>query len=161
MVVSLLLAAAMAQDVPYYNRGVEKDQDIGGLGQNFRDLADRNLEAVGGSGIPGDKCFDNPTLCVDATNHRVGIGTSLPSSVLDVSGGGIGSWCRTKAQIDTLVPGRAGEEICCSDCTVPYTKCNSTGTLASQYRVQSATTTTPGIGTPNGCGTGNWWTDTR
>ena len=82
----LLAALAQAQDVPYYTRGVDKDQDLGGIGQNFRDLADRNLESVGGAGIPGDKCFDSPTLCVDATNHRVGIGTSLPQSALAVDG---------------------------------------------------------------------------
>ena len=44
-------------------------------------------------GISGNVAFDTDTLYVDATNNRVGIGTSSPSVKLDVSGvvGGSGS----------------------------------------------------------------------
>lgn len=78
-------AAALAQDVPYYQRSVNQDQDIGGINQNFRDLAERDRDVVGGEDVPGDKCTDSPTFCVDSTNHRLGVGTSSPSAALDVA----------------------------------------------------------------------------
>ena len=87
MRILLLLAVAVwAQDTPYFNRATDKDQDVGAINQNFRDLADRSKDKITGNDTPGDTCYDNPTFCVDATNHRVGIGISSPSYKLDVNG---------------------------------------------------------------------------
>ena len=55
---------------------------------------------------------------------------------------------RTAAQLDVLVPVYgAGSVVVCSDCTVDYSLCTATGTLAAQWaRAGSATV---------GCGSGN------
>lgn len=65
-------------DVPYMQRTADKDQDFGGLKNNFNELTNqgqsntlRARDSVTGSNIPGDTCIDNPTFCVDATNHCV------------------------------------------------------------------------------------------
>lgn len=74
----LLAVIAYGQDTPYYNREFKKDQDAGGVEQNFRELTNqgqsntlRARDSVTGSTTPGDTCIDNPTFCVDATNHCV------------------------------------------------------------------------------------------
>lgn len=55
---------------------------------------------------------------------------------------------RTKAQIDVLVPAYgAGSILVCSDCTIAYSLCNATGTLAAQWARAGSSTV--------GCGTGN------
>jgi len=54
---------------------------------------------------------------------------------------------RTVTQINTLVPTVVGAVVICTNCTIPYSLCTATGTLAAQWaRAGSATV---------GCGTGN------
>ena len=55
-----------------------------------------------------------------------------------------GFYSRTKAQIDTLTPGKAGAAIFCSDCATSGDVCVGTGPLVAQWRR---------IGTAAGCGT--------
>jgi hypothetical protein len=56
------------------------------LGDASGDALTINSSAVS---IPNGLNFDSNTLVIDATNNRVGIGTSSPSAKLDVSGGNI------------------------------------------------------------------------
>lgn len=46
----------------------------------YQDIRSRGLS----SNSSGSICIDNPTLCVDSVNNRVGIGTASPSSLFDV-----------------------------------------------------------------------------
>lgn len=55
-------------------------------------------------------------------------------------------WSRTKAQFDALTPAAAGEIYICSDCTVTYAVCVSTGTGLSDFRQTIAADTTTGCG---------------
>ncbi len=54
---------------------------------------------------------------------------------------------RTKAQIDALVPRAVGAMVVCSDCTITYSVCTATGTLAAQWARAGSSTV--------GCGTNN------
>lgn len=76
----LFVTTASAQDVPFYTHDFKQDQSAGGLNQNFRDLTNsgqsnttRTRDSVGGATTVGDWCYDNPTFCVDATNHKVDV----------------------------------------------------------------------------------------
>lgn len=100
-----------------------------------------------------------PALNIDSSD-KVGIGTASPATTLDVNGDAqfgsgatkstftaTGFWepiSKTKAQIDTLVPTKAGQVITCSNCATSGDLCISTGTLAAQWRR---------VGTAAGCGT--------
>jgi len=59
---------------------------------------------------------------------------------------------RTKAQIDAITPGQEGEQVLCSDCTVPYDLCIATGTTLSGFR---STILTAILTVSRGCGTNN------
>ncbi len=75
------------------------------------------------------------------------------------SNGGLRLYVRTKAQIDALTTIEAGEQILCSDCTVPYDLCVATAAATlSAYRatINSAINTAiPGTLVSRGCGSGN------
>lgn len=71
----------------------------------------------------------------------------VEASSLTLVNGPFQLWARTKAQIDTLVPTRQGQLVSCIDCTTAYNTCESSGTLAAQWRKVGSTTL--------GCGTGN------
>lgn len=90
-------------------------------------------------------------------NKRVGIGLPNPAASLDVAGL-IQEWVRTKAQIDAITPTAGGQTVICSDCTVPFDTCVSTGSTLSGFRavINSAiNTAVPGTLVPKGCGSGN------
>ena len=52
----------------------------------------------------GDATFDTTTLVVDATNDRVGIGTSSPSYPLEVQSGGVGTVLRAGTSFVSIDP---------------------------------------------------------
>lgn len=54
---------------------------------------------------------------------------------------------RTKAQIDALIPRATGALIICTNCTIPFSVCTATGTLAAQWARAGSSTV--------GCGTNN------
>lgn len=64
----------MAQDAPYFPRAATEDQDLGGINQNFRDLSDRGKDLVGGSDVPGNKCFGTDALCYNDAESRAEVG---------------------------------------------------------------------------------------
>lgn len=70
----LLSGPAMAQDAPYFPRAATEDQDLGGINQNFRDLSDRGKDLVGGSDVPGNKCFGTDALCYNDALSRAEVG---------------------------------------------------------------------------------------
>jgi len=76
LLLAALISLAAAQDVPYYQRSTEQDQDLGGMGQNFRDLTDRGVDRVGGAQTREQTCFDDPTFCVDVTSRVVILGSN-------------------------------------------------------------------------------------
>lgn len=101
-------------------------------------------------------------LTIPAGSNKIGLGTRAPSTKLHMSsgtftvdgntqlvanfGGTVRLWSRTKVQIDTLVPGAAGETVFCSNCNTNGDVCVSTGTAAAQWhRVGAAASV--------GCGT--------
>lgn len=73
-------------------------------------------------------------------NGNVGISTSAPSISLDVQGQ-IGPKFYTLAQMNVLVPGRAGAMISISDASAPYSYCISTGTAAGAWVQMHSPTT--------------------
>ena len=105
---------------------------------------------------------DGSQLFWDFDLNRLGVGTSLPATLLHVDGAAqfgsgdtkstftaTGFWepvSKTKAQIDTLVPTKTGQVIYASDTTLPGL-CISTGTSAAQWRKMESATL--------GCGANN------
>src|SRR3990167_3835404 len=71
--ISLIMLAtlAQAQDVPYYQRAVDKDQDLGGIGQNFRDLSDRELNGLD-SAMTSEDSLTPLSLTCGASNALIG-----------------------------------------------------------------------------------------
>lgn len=51
-----------------------------------KDSLDDKANLAGGNTFTGDQVFDSDTLVIDATDHRVGIGTITPTYKLDVRG---------------------------------------------------------------------------
>lgn len=81
LILLMLSIAASSQDVPFLQRSVDKDQDLGGFTQNFRSATDKGKDNVGGSQDVGITCFDAPTFCVDSNLHVVTInGVQVSSS---------------------------------------------------------------------------------
>ena len=69
---------------------VRGDLEVTG-GLNFKndvevDLSFDDLSLSGDLNVTGDVTVDTDTLKVDATNNRVGIGTTAPDSILDIRG---------------------------------------------------------------------------
>lgn len=81
----------LCQDVPFYNRSTDKQQDIGAINQNFRDLADRK-DLLDEGEIPGQyqKCVASPLLCVDKINNIVTIEDSYISISTSVNSSSLG-----------------------------------------------------------------------
>lgn len=96
------------------------------------------------SAVMGDSANTATTLVYRDTNGDFAAGTITATKI--VSSGSIQPNVYTKTQIDTLVPGIQGQIIVCSNCTVPYVLCTSTGILAAQYVAMK---------TGSGCGTNN------
>ena len=75
ILVAILALPAFGQDVPYYTRGTEADQDLGGVNQNLRDLVDRSQDNVNGASVPGNKCWGSDALCYNDTTGKVSVGS--------------------------------------------------------------------------------------
>lgn len=67
-------------------------------------------------------------------------------SSMTITGGLLGVWSRTRAQIDSITPTAVGAVLFCSDCTVPNICVSTAATASSFLRVDSTTV---------GCGTNN------
>lgn len=76
----------------------------------------------------------------------IGIGLTNPGEKLDIVGG-TGIYVRTKAQLDAITPSRGGVLYACSNCTVPFAICISTGTGLSDFRQTISANVTTGCGT--------------
>ena len=59
---------------------------------------------LAGPDFTGDVTFDTSTLVVDATNNRVGIGTTSPSYPLEVQSGGVGTVLRAGTSFVSIDP---------------------------------------------------------
>lgn len=114
-----LVSTAHAQDVPYYPRVLEQDQDRGALNQNLRDLADRSRDQVNGADVPKDTCYADQAWCVDSTNLRVGIGTEYPAYGLDVKKAAVFSETVVVKSSFTLQGGLFGLSAVISTASVP------------------------------------------
>ncbi|MFH2201489.1 MAG: hypothetical protein ABIJ96_00090 [Elusimicrobiota bacterium] len=66
------------------------------------------------------------------TGGRVGVGTATPAAALDVAGG-IGIYSRTQAQLEAMIPGRAGILYFCSNCSNSVNMVVSTNTVLSAF----------------------------
>lgn len=70
----------------------------------YQDLRATKLK-VNSSGNP---CIDTPTLCIDITNHRVGIGIASPVTPFNIVGSGTNAFRLTDASNYTLDMGYSG-----------------------------------------------------
>jgi len=146
--VLLLATGAWGQDTPFFPRATDKDQDMGSINQNFRDLADRKRDEVGGAATPGDTCFDNPTLCIDATNHRVNVGaggiqfsdgstqtTAISTASAMVSSSSYVTVTNTNLTLSVMGPCVTGSTVTLNCTSGKYRVCY-TGTAESQSAVE-------------------------
>ena len=62
---------------------MEEDADLTALNNTLRTLGKQSGR------VDANNCIDTPTLCVDSTNDRVGIGTSAPDVGLHVVGSSV------------------------------------------------------------------------
>lgn len=70
--VAWLTAPALAADVPYFNRTVKSEQDIGAINQNFRALSG-NKDVLSQGSVPPEyqQCILSPMFCVNRNDNTI------------------------------------------------------------------------------------------
>lgn len=131
LLIILSTARAIAEDVPFFPRSTQNNQDLGGINQNNSDLAKRSTDRLTNTIGPKSCASGSALVGAQYTKSGESAGGTCQAVPALTAGGGLPLKNQTIAQLLAIVPA-IGDTYFCTNCS-PAKIVVATGTAVGNF----------------------------